>query len=109
MSGSVETVQRRTENTVISQGPSGKQMAPADWVTGGGLNKGPVSEQRGKPQRTVQRPQRGQEQDVGDGPGLKGRGQEAAPSPETQSHKQEKQRPRQPRAGSGRRSRARQG
>ena len=69
-------------------------MAHAHWVTGGELGKG-----RGEPQWTVHCPQRGQQHNAGDGPGLKIRGQEVVPGP--QSSQQEKQRPGQPRAGPG--------
>ena len=69
-------------------------MAHAHWVTGGELGKG-----RGEPQWTVHCPQRGQQHNAGDGPGLKIRGQEVVPGP--QSSQQEKQRPGQPRAGRG--------
>ena len=69
-------------------------MAHAHWVTGGELGKG-----RREPQRTVHCPQSGQQHNAGDGPGLKIRGQEVVPGP--QSSQQEKQRPGQPRAGAG--------
>ena len=69
-------------------------MAHAHWVTGGELGKG-----RREPQKTVHCPQSGQQHNAGDGPGLKIRGQEVVPGP--QSSQQEKQRPGQPRAGAG--------
>ena len=61
-------------------------MAHVHWVTGGELGKG-----RGEPQWTVHCPQRGQQHNAGDGPGLKIRGQEVVPGP--QSSQQQKQRP----------------